>query len=279
MNDKMYCHPAVQKNLKTLSNRGVRLIEPAAGFLACGTEGKGRMEEPETIAETVLRQLNADLPLSGKKVLVTAGPTYEPIDPVRFIGNHSSGLMGFALAEQFAEQGAEVLLITGPTCLNHKHPSIQRINIMTAQEMFAETMNAFPQIDITVMAAAVADYTPSVVADKKIKKRESRFSLDLRKTTDILAELGKIKSEKQYLVGFALETDNEKENAIQKLQNKKLDLIVLNSMKMPGAGFKTATNQIIIITKDGREMVGSLKGKDEVAHDIIQFVTQELQLN
>ncbi|MDR2979537.1 MAG: bifunctional phosphopantothenoylcysteine decarboxylase/phosphopantothenate--cysteine ligase CoaBC [Bacteroidales bacterium] len=279
MNDKMYCHPAVQENLKTLINRGVRLIEPASGFLACGTEGKGRMEEPETIAETVLRQLNANLPLSGKKVLVTAGPTYEPIDPVRFIGNHSSGLMGFALAEQFAEQGAEVILIAGPTYLNHKHSSIQRINIMTAQEMLVETMNAFPQVDITVMAAAVADYTPSVVADEKIKKKESHFSLDLHKTTDILSELGKIKSEKQYLAGFALETENEKENAIQKLQNKKLDLIVLNSMKTPGAGFKTTTNQVIIITKDGREMVGCLKGKDEVASDIIQFIIQELHLN
>ncbi|MDL2312180.1 bifunctional phosphopantothenoylcysteine decarboxylase/phosphopantothenate--cysteine ligase CoaBC [Bacteroidales bacterium OttesenSCG-928-B11] len=280
MNTNMYEHPAVQDNLRILKQRGVRLIEPASGFLACGTQGKGRMEEPEIIAGKVLDALNASPIFSGRKVLVTAGPTYEPIDPVRFIGNHSSGLMGFQLAEQFAALGAEVTLITGPTQLQLQlqYRNINRIDIVTAREMCDSVFEHFPNSDITVMAAAVADYTPATVADKKIKKTESQLSLELQKTTDILAELGKVKTDTQYLVGFALETDHEIENAKKKLQNKRLDLIVLNSLKNPKAGFKTPTNQIVLITREGKMVEGELKGKEEVAKDIIHFVARELNL-
>lgn len=279
MNENMYAHPAVQANLQKLTERGVQVIEPGAGFLACGTEGKGRMEEPEIIAETVLQNWDNRETLSGKKVLVTAGPTYEPIDPVRFVGNHSSGLMGFAIAEQFAKMGAEVTLISGPTHLSVNHRKIHRIDVTTAQDMAEVATEHFPASDITVMAAAVADYTPAVVADQKIKKTDSAFSLEMKKTTDILKKLGEMKSGKQYLVGFALETENEMANARQKLQNKNLDLIVLNSAKTPGTGFKTSTNQVVMITKEGKLTTGELKDKKEVAKDIIHFIIEKVNLN
>lgn len=278
MNSAMYDHPAVQDNLSKLTQRGVQLIESTSGFLACGTEGKGRMEEPEIIADKILQHFRKENLLYGKKVLVTAGPTYEPIDPVRFIGNHSSGLMGFAIAETFASLGAAVTLITGPTHLNIRDPHIHRINIQTADEMYHAVIDQFKDSDITVMAAAVADYTPTTVADRKIKKQDKLFDITLRKTTDILAELGKLKSDNQYLVGFALETDNEFENARLKLQNKNLNLIVLNSMKNRGAGFKTPTNQVVMITNSGIKVEGTLKDKYEVAEDIINFIIKELNI-
>lgn len=279
MNENMYAHLAVQTNLRKLIERGVQVIEPGSGFLACGTEGRGRMEEPEVIAETVLQNWDNKETLSGKKVLVTAGPTYEPIDPVRFVGNHSSGLMGFAIAEQFAKMGAEVTLISGPTHLTIKHPKIHRVDVTTAKEMAEVVTKHFSVSDITVMAAAVADYTPAVVADQKIKKTDSAFSLEMKKTTDILKKLGEIKSEKQYLVGFALETENEMANARLKLQNKNLDLIVLNSAKTPGTGFKTSTNQVVMIAKEGELTTGELKDKREVAKDIIHFIIEKAKLN
>ncbi len=271
MNHNMYEHEAVQANLLLLQQRGVNLINPDTGFLACGIQGKGRMEEPENIFKIVNRSFRTDSRFMGKKVLVTAGPTYEPIDPVRFIGNRSSGLMGFSLAESFARQGADVTLISGPTkltsCLVEK-----RVDVETAAEMYDAVMKNFENQDIIIMAAAVADYTPQEVKSEKIKKRENNFSLELTKTVDILAELGEKKSKNQYLAGFALETDHEFDNAMAKLQNKNPDLIVLNSMKNPGACFETSTNQVTLINRQKKGVEISLKKKDEVANDITEFI-------
>jgi len=275
MNSNMYEHEAVQANLSLLKQRGVEIIEPDTGFLACGTYGKGRMEEPENIFKTIHAFFASDFRFQGKKVLVTAGPTYEPIDPVRFIGNRSSGLMGFAIAESFVQQGADVMLITGPTSLV-AHSIKKRIDVKTAAEMYEAVMAHFENQDIIVMAAAVADYTPKETLPQKMKKKEEVFTLELKKTTDILSELGKKKKENQYLTGFALETENEFENAKNKLQNKNLNLIVLNSMNNSGAGFETFTNQVTLISRKGKVIEFPLKEKWEVAHDIINFIYTEL---
>jgi phosphopantothenoylcysteine decarboxylase/phosphopantothenate--cysteine ligase len=275
MNSNMYTHKAVQTNLSLLKQRGVEIIEPDAGFLACGTYGKGRMEEPENIFKTVHAFFASNSRFQGKKVLVTAGPTHEPIDPVRFIGNRSSGLMGFALAESFVRQGADVTLITGPASVV-THSIEKQIHVKTAAEMYEAVMSHFKNQDIIVMAAAVADYTPKEIFPEKMKKKEQNFTLELKKTTDILAELGKNKTENQYLTGFALETENEFENAKNKLQNKNLNLIVLNSMKNTGAGFETSTNQVTLISQKGKVMEFPLKEKREVADDITNFIYTEL---
>lgn len=276
MNDKMFANAAVQHNIETLRQRGCHIIDPQSGFLACGSTGTGRMEEPEKIFTIVNQHFSVLQRLSGKKVLITAGPTYEPIDPVRFIGNHSSGLMGFSLAESAARQGAEVTLVTGPTALQAQHPNIKRCDVMTAEEMYQCCMAAADKQDIFIMSAAVADYTPENPAAEKIKKHSEGLDLHLKKTKDILASIGKQKREDQLLVGFALETENEIENARQKLHNKNADIIVLNSLRTKGAGFKTATNQVIMMTKADQTFESELKSKSEIADDILNLVFKML---
>lgn len=274
MNHKMYAHPAVRKNLQILQGRNAQIIEAQKGFLACGCEGTGRMEEPEQIFNIIHRTLTQKQIWEGVNVMVSAGPTYEPIDPVRFIGNHSSGLMGFALAQTLAEQGAKVTLVTGPTQLATPTPSIHRIDVKTAAEMFdACTQNAINK-QLVIMAAAVADYTPTTIAPEKIKKTEENWSIAVTKTKDILFHLGQNKPQGQCLVGFALETENELKNAQKKLQNKNADFIVLNSMKDSGAGFNTPTNLVTILSPNGIVMNGELKSKKEVAADIVQTIYQ-----
>ena len=270
MNNNMFGNPAVQQNLATLRERGCHILSPNEGFLACGTSGSGRMQEPEEIFETVDEFLSEDNFLQGKKVMITAGPTYEPIDPVRFIGNHSSGLMGFCLAEAAARKGAEVSLVTGPSSCTARHRNIHRYDVKTAEEMYQQCMQLVDNQDIIIMSAAVADYTPAHVAPEKIKKDFAQLSVELVKTKDILASVGKIKRDDQLLIGFALETENEVENAKKKLHNKNADLIVLNSLRTAGAGFRTATNQVTIFSKDGREFASELKSKQEIAEEILQ---------
>lgn len=272
MNKNMLAHPAVQENLQTLHKRGVLLIGPDAGFLACGTTGEGRMKEPEEIFSTVREFFAKNLTLNGKRALVTAGPTYEPIDPVRFIGNHSSGLMGFALAETLARRGAQVTLVTGPTHLKSQNPLIERVDVKTAAQMLEACQRVAPTADIIIMSAAVADYTPETVAPEKIKKNDASLVLNLKKTTDILATLGRQKTENQCIVGFALETEHEEANALAKLKNKNADLIVLNSLRNEGAGFQCATNRVTILDRNGNKVEGDLKDKTQVAEDIVTYV-------
>jgi phosphopantothenoylcysteine decarboxylase/phosphopantothenate--cysteine ligase len=272
----MFQHPSTQQNIDKIKGFGNHLIEPNDGELASGLSGVGRMAEPEEILETLNAFFSDDLPLKGKKALVSAGPTYENIDPVRFIGNHSSGKMGFALAEQLAKQGAEVTLVAGPTQLEAKNNKIKRIDVVSAKQMFeACTLNA-SDADIIVMAAAVADYTPTEVAEKKIKKAEGEMAVELTKTTDILKELGKQKKAGQILVGFALETNDELQHAKQKLENKNLDFIVLNSMNDKGAGFGVDTNKVTLLDNKGQTEQLPLKTKQEVAVDIVNKITSLL---
>lgn len=272
MNDKMYVEPTVQHNIGLLRQKGCHIIEPQSGFLACGTSGTGRMEEPEQIFTIINQHFLSQQRLSGCKVMITAGPTYEPIDPVRFIGNHSSGLMGFSIAEAAAEQGAEVTLISGPTSLSCRNPRIRRIDVTTAEQMYQQSMAVVEQQDIMIMSAAVADYTPAEVAPEKIKKSTDNLEIRLTKTKDILASIGKIKTDKQFLVGFALETENEIENANKKLHTKNADIIVLNSLRTKGAGFRTATNKVVMLTKDGQSFESELKSKKEIALDILDLI-------
>jgi len=272
MNKNMLAHPAVQQNLQTLQQRGVTLVGPDAGFLACGTTGEGRMKEPEEIFTTVWDALTATQDLKGKRALVTAGPTYEPIDPVRFIGNHSSGLMGFALARTLARHGAQVTLVTGPTNCQVDNPMIERVDVRTAAQMLEACQKVAPAADIIIMSAAVADYTPETVAPEKIKKHDEMLVLPLKKTTDILATLGKQKTENQCIVGFALETEHEEANALTKLKNKNADLIVLNSLRNEGAGFQCQTNLVTILDRNGNKVQGELKDKAQVAEDIVSYV-------
>ena len=276
MNCKMYAHPAVQQNMQTLQQRGIHIIDSKSGFLACGVEGKGRMEEPEQIFATVCQFLDGQQILKGYKALVSAGPTYEPIDPVRFIGNHSSGLMGYELAEELARKGAEVTLVSGPTHLSCSNSNIKRVDVKTAGEMFDQCMQYGPEADIIIMAAAVADYTPKVTASQKIKKHEEGLNIELVKTKDILSTLGHQRREGQLITGFALETENELENAKGKLQNKNIDIIVLNSMNNPKAGFNKPTNQVTMIDREGQMIQGEAKSKTEVAKEIIQFIISKL---
>lgn len=263
----MWKHESTRQNMEKLLSYGNQVIPPGDGELASGLYGSGRMAEPEDILSFLNEAAKKGLPLLGKKVLVTAGPTYEAIDPVRFIGNHSSGKMGFAIADVFASLGAEVTLITGPTA-EKSNSTMKRIDVVSAADMLAACETAFPQTDIMVMSAAVADYTPVAAADQKIKKNSAEFSLELKKTTDILATLGQVKSAGQILVGFALETENEEAYAKAKLSKKNLDLIVLNSLNDKGAGFKVNTNKITIFNKAGEKIVFETKSKTEVARDI-----------
>jgi phosphopantothenoylcysteine decarboxylase/phosphopantothenate--cysteine ligase len=269
----MFRHPATQKNIKILQSYGNILIEPAIGELASGLSGAGRMEEPENIFKLVSDYFsNNKTRLSGKKVLVTAGPTYEAIDPVRYIGNHSSGLMGFSIAEELSAKGAEVTLISGPVNLELEHSGIRRIDVTSADEMFEKCMAEKDVAEIIIMAAAVTDYKPAVKAGSKLKKSESALEIKLLPTRDILAELGKLKKTGQILVGFALETDHEEENARKKLINKNLDLIILNSLRQAGAGFKSPTNKISILFRTGQIQHFPMKPKKEVAKDIIDII-------
>jgi phosphopantothenoylcysteine decarboxylase/phosphopantothenate--cysteine ligase len=263
----MWKHESTQENITKIKSFGDLMISPTTGELASGLFGEGRMAEPEEIVDFLTNTIRKDLPLLGKKVMVTAGPTYEAIDPVRFIGNRSSGKMGFAIAEVFASLGADVTLITGPTCEKEQVP-LKRINIMTAADMLTACLDNFQGADITIMSAAVADYTPMHVADQKIKKQDQTLNIELQKTTDILAELGTRKKDGQILVGFALETENEEEHAKAKLNRKNLDLIVLNSLNDKGAGFQTDTNKIIIFNRALEKKVFDTKSKMDVAKDI-----------
>jgi phosphopantothenoylcysteine decarboxylase/phosphopantothenate--cysteine ligase len=273
----MYKHKTTRMNLQKLRSYGNRIIEAEFGELASGLTGSGRMAEPETIVKIIQDHFSNSEKLKGKKVLVTAGPTYEQIDPVRFIGNFSSGKMGYEIAEAFRAMGAEVNLISGPT---HLPPpgDIKLSMVNTAREMYEEVQKYFEESDITVLAAAVADYTPKVKEDKKIKKKEEAFALELVKTIDIAGELGKKKRNGQLVVGFALETDHEIENAKNKLASKNFDLIILNSLKDPGAGFAGDTNKITIIAKDNKITNFELKSKKEVANDIIQTIMNHLHV-
>lgn len=276
MDEDMWRHPATKVNLEKLLAFGNKVIPVAKGELASGLHGEGRMAEPEQILDHIVANffLNAAEPgpLAGKKAMVTAGPTYEPLDPVRFIGNHSSGKMGMAIAKELVERGAEVTLILGPSALNHSSNNLRVIRVTTAEEMYMVSGKTFEGADIAVMAAAVADYTPATKEIQKIKKKEDSFTVELKRTKDILGELGKKKKKEQVLVGFALETDNEKEHALEKLQRKNADMIVLNSLNDEGAGFGHDTNKITIFEKGGREFNFATKPKQEVAKDIVETI-------
>lgn len=263
----MWKHESTLNNVQRLQSYGNQLISPGSGELASGLHGEGRMAEPEEIVDHLIKSLRESMPLFGKRVLVTAGPTYEALDPVRFIGNHSSGKMGFAIADELSRLGASVTLIAGPTAEKTKYTT-RRIDVVSAADMLAACLSEFEKTDITVMSAAVADYTPAKVEQQKIKKNESEFSLQLKKTIDILATLGQIKKEHQLLIGFALETNDEEAHAIGKLKKKNLDLIVLNSLNDQGAGFKADTNKITIFNKALEKIDFSVKSKVEVAKDI-----------
>jgi len=267
----MYNHPSTKKNILTLQSYGNIIIEPQVGELASGLSGPGRMEEPEQMLSQLRFFFDSQQDFSGKSILVTAGPTYEAIDPVRFIGNHSSGLMGFSIAEEAFRRGANVTLISGPTRLTCNN-KIHLEKVISSDEMFNACKTAFPSSDIVIMAAAVADYKPAEVSPVKLKKKENTINLPLKRTKDILEELGKGKGKNQLLVGFALETDDGIKNAIEKLKKKNLDLIILNSLKDEGAGFDFLTNKITILDGDGVIHKGELKDKKAVASDILDTI-------
>jgi len=273
----MWKHPATQANIQKLQSYGNELINPAYGELASGLVGEGRMAEPEEICAFLVKASAVSGPLKGKKALVSAGPTYEAIDPVRFIGNHSSGKMGFAIAEELASLGAEVTLVSGPSAIRVNHPQIKRLDVTSADDMYKAVHAHFADCDITVMSAAIADYRPKEVALNKIKKTENEFAINLVKTEDVLLSLGNIKKESQLLVGFALETNNEEENAFNKLRKKNLDFIVLNSLNDSGAGFKLDTNKITIIDSAHNKESFELKSKEEVAKDICNKIIASLK--
>lgn len=271
MDEDMWLHPATKGNLQTLSNYGCQVIPAEHGELASGLVGEGRMAEPETILSNISGYLENKNQLKGKKILVTAGPTYEAIDPVRFIGNHSSGKMGFAIAEEFSKRGADVTLISGPVNIK-THGKINWIKTTTALEMYQACLEV-TDYDIAVMSAAVADYTPVEVSEQKIKKNGDDLVLHLKKTPDILKSLGDKKKAQQVLVGFALETENETANAQKKIKDKNADMIILNSLNDEGAGFKSDTNKITIFYKDGRTQEFNTKHKSLVAKDIVDSIT------
>lgn len=276
MDEDMWHHPATRANLAAVEAHGVGIIPVETGELASGLYGDGRMAEPETILSYISRRYFLPEDLRGKKVLVSAGPTQEAIDPVRFISNHSSGKMGIALADELAARGAQVELVLGPAAIKPRHGSITVHPVQTAEEMYESCVRLFSQADIAVMAAAVADYTPAVTAPEKIKKNDGSMTIDLVKTKDILKSLGAQKRQGQLLVGFALETNNEREHALTKLAQKNADIIVLNSLRDAGAGFAYDTNKITIFTKDGGERVYEQKSKQQVAADIVDTIVKML---
>ncbi len=282
----MFRHPATINNMEVLLERGNIIIEPSSGELASGLSGKGRMEEPEKIITRLVSFFEAAaagrgpagddgryLSMRGKKFLVTAGPTHEAIDPVRYIGNHSSGKMGYAIAAELANRGAEVILVSGPVAKELDHTRVKVVKVNTAGEMHRECLKWFPGCNACIMTAAVADYTPVVSSGKKLKRGSGSITLEMKPTADILGEMGRNKKKGQVLVGFALETDNEKENAIKKLHNKNLDFIVLNSLNEEGAGFHADTNKVSIINPDGSAVDFAMKSKPEVAADIVNHLS------
>jgi phosphopantothenoylcysteine decarboxylase/phosphopantothenate--cysteine ligase len=275
----MYAHPSTKENLEKAERFGHHIIPAEFGELASGLEGQGRLAEPETILQKIEDFFTQPLPqshsLDGKTVLITAGPTYEAIDPVRFIGNHSSGKMGFSLAEEAVKRGAKVILISGPTSQKTDHKNIEIHRVTSAKEMYDEVFKYYGKVDVAIASAAVADYAPKIVAKEKIKKSEEEFTIELVKNPDILKTMGEKKTH-QFLVGFALETQNEEENAKSKLQKKNLDMIVLNSLRDEGAGFQKDTNKVKILTHSEQKEF-SLKSKDEVAKDILDFVETQLK--
>jgi len=276
MDEDMWHHPATQRNIALLKEYGNHIIPVNNGELASGLFGEGRMAEPEEIYLYLAENFFRTEELKGKKAMVTAGPTYEAIDPVRFIGNHSSGKMGFALSEELYLRGADVQLITGPTQQSTSFKGIHITRVTSAAEMFDASAAVFPGVDIAVMSAAVADYTPSEVADEKIKKQSGNLELSLMPTKDILQWAGANKTKNQYLAGFALETQNEKENARKKLETKNADCIVLNSLRDEAAGFGVDTNKIMLLDRNGVEQVSELKSKKEIAKDIVSFIVSRL---
>ena len=273
----MYQHPANLKNIEILRSYGNIIVEPESGELASGLVGKGRMAEPEVITERIIDFFSSKKKLKSKKILVTAGPTYEPIDPVRFIGNFSSGKMGYAIAEQLADQGAEVVLVSGPTHLEISNPGIRTIKVQTALEMYEEAVANYPSCDAAIMSAAVADFKPAKQYKQKVKSGKSDMHIALEPNQDIAAQLGKMKKKNQLLVGFALETNNELEHAKKKIQNKKLDFIVLNSLQETGAGFGHDTNKISIIDQNEQVTNFELKSKQAVAADIVNELIKKFK--
>jgi len=272
----MYQHPTTQQNMERLRSFGNHIIEPQSGFLASGLEGKGRMEEPEKIVEYLDHCLfPQSSPLTGKHILITAGPTYEKIDPVRFIGNYSSGKMGFALAEECARRGAEVTLVAGPVNVQCSSHYIHRIDVESCEQMYDAATKVFPQCDAAILCAAVADFKPANVVDQKIKRKSDDLVIRLVPTHDIAARLGQLKTERQVLVGFALETNDEETHAQEKLQKKNLDFIVLNSLRNEGTCFKSDDNQITILSKEGRQEYEK-KPKKAVASDIVDELSKQL---
>jgi len=272
MDEDMWHHPATKQNLTKLDTFGNKIIPVEKGDLASGLHGDGRMAEPESILDYIDKHFFCEGPLKNKKAIVTAGPTYEPIDPVRFIGNRSSGKMGLAIAKELKSRGADVTLITGPVLDSFSSNGIRVVNVDTAEEMYEATGKAFEKADLAIMSAAVADYTPVKTASQKIKKKEDTLQLELKKTKDILKNLGEKKKKGQVLIGFALETNDEVENAREKLQKKNADMIVMNSLNDAGAGFGYDTNKITIFDKSGEEIAFDTKSKTEVAKDIVDTI-------
>lgn len=272
----MFVHPSTQRNMGILKEYGNTILDPATGELASGLEGKGRMEEPENILEKVVDQLSRKKKLLNKTFLVTAGPTYEKIDPVRFIGNYSSGKMGYAIAEELAKEGARVILVSGPVNVSAVHANIDVVAVESASEMYEASVQAFSQADGAIMCAAVADFTPAVKYAEKTKRGKQNWSIELEPTKDIAATLGNQKSGEQILVGFALETNDELTNATRKLEKKNLDFIVLNSLNDKGAGFGTETNKITIVEKGNKTQKFELKSKREVARDIVEKIIERM---
>ena len=271
----MYKHPSTEASFEKLISYGNTMIPATSGELASGLEGKGRMAEPEDIVKFIERDIHSKLPLREKKVLITAGPTHEAIDPVRFIGNHSSGKMGYAIAAAAAALGAKVYLISGPTALDVVDTNIEVTRVTSAEEMFLAVKAKYENVDVAIAAAAVADYRPAKIADQKIKKQNATLHIDLEPTPDILKYMGENKT-RQFLVGFALETENEIENAQGKLKRKNLDLIVLNSLNDSGAGFKTETNRVTFITQEGNILPQELKTKHAVAEDLLELIQTKI---
>ena len=276
MDMDMYKHPTTTANIKRLQSFGYQLIEPVEGELASGLMGFGRLEEPEKIFKIIKEKLAPDNAFLGRKVLVTAGPTYEPIDPVRFIGNHSTGKMGIEIATAFVQNGAHVELVLGPSSIEVNHPLINVSKVSTAAEMYAISTRIFPDCELAILTAAVADFAPVNPSLEKIKKEARPDTIELQPTKDILAELGKMKTKDQLLIGFALETENEEPNALKKLRAKNLDMIILNSLKDEGAGFGHPTNKISILFKSGEKIDFPLKSKKEVADDILSAIKGNL---
>ncbi|WP_182199107.1 bifunctional phosphopantothenoylcysteine decarboxylase/phosphopantothenate--cysteine ligase CoaBC [Paraliobacillus salinarum] len=277
MNVHMYAHPAVKKNMKTLERWGYRFIEPGEGYLACGYVGKGRLEEPETIVNVIIKNQREQSILEGKEILITAGPTQEKVDPVRFFTNHSSGKMGFALAEEAAKMGASVTLIAGPVSLETP-ANVNRIDVKTAEEMYQHTLSYFEKSDIVIKAAAVADYRPKVTYDDKMKKKDGDLTIELERTKDILKELGQKKT-KQFLVGFAAETNDPLVFGEEKLKSKHLNAIVINNIKSPGAGFQSDTNEVIYMHQSGDKVAFDLASKKEIAKQILVQINKDIKVD